>query len=425
MTGAQVLTGLLVALAAAVVLLPARREPPSALGTHHAGPLARPPRTGAEALDLGLVLTEVATLLRAGATPQRAWERTFQRAGIAEGAHPDDDGVPPALLALAREPPTGWWPRRRAGRWQWEPPLPWRRARYARRRLTAAAVPGAVAACRLTTALGAPLAGVLEAVAGGVAESGHADAFRRTALSGPRSTARLLALLPPVGLLLGTAIGADPGQMLLDGGWGSALGVAGVALMGIGHWLTERLVAAASAAPEEVDEALVLDLAGAALAAGASVPGTLQALGRALDDEMLGVVGRALLLGAGWDEAWRTGRTGADAAAAGAAEGAEEEDSAETGPRGWRQRVGPREERRHARLDACLRPGWEDGASPAPLLAGTAASLRAGRQAADAEAAERLAVRLVLPLGTCFLPAFIILGIVPVVMSVGMEMLAG
>jgi len=39
--------------------------------------------------------------------------------------------------------------------------------------------------------------------------------------------------------------------------------------------------------------------------------------------------------------------------------------------------------------------------------------------------AERLAVRLVLPLGACHLPAFVILGIAPVVASVGMSMLSG
>ena len=41
------------------------------------------------------------------------------------------------------------------------------------------------------------------------------------------------------------------------------------------------------------------------------------------------------------------------------------------------------------------------------------------------EAAERLAVRLVLPLGLCHLPAFIVLGIVPVVASVGLDLLHG
>ena len=35
------------------------------------------------------------------------------------------------------------------------------------------------------------------------------------------------------------------------------------------------------------------------------------------------------------------------------------------------------------------------------------------------------AVRLVLPLGACHLPAFVILGIAPVVASVGMSMLTG
>ena len=54
-----------------------------------------------------------------------------------------------------------------------------------------------------------------------------------------------------------------------------------------------------------------------------------------------------------------------------------------------------------------------------------ATSLRAGRAARDQEAAERLAVRLVVPLGACHLPAFVILGIVPVVASVGLDLLRG
>ena len=231
-------------------------------------------------------------------------------------------------------------------------------------------------------------------VADGVAESGRAEGSRRTALSGPRTTARLLACLPPVGLVLGAMIGARPEEILLDGGWGSALGAAGVALMVVGHRATGRLVRAAEADGEGVDEALVLDLAAAALEAGASVPGALVALGRALGEGQAEVVGRALLLGSGWEEAWRAPQDEA-----------------------WRER--------RSRLDAGLRPGWEDGASPGPLLAGTAASLRAGRAARDQEAAERLAVRLVVPLGACHLPAFVILGIVPVVASVGLDLLRG
>ena len=342
------------------------------------------------------MLTEVATLLRAGATPRRAWSRSLARTGVSEGVEPGDDGVPPALLDLGEAAPERWWPVRVRGRWVWRPPFPGPglRAARERRRAAAAAVPGAVAACRLTAALGAPLAEILEAVAGGVAESGHAEASRRTALSGPQSTARLLAMLPLVGLLLGAAVGARPEEVLLDGGMGSALGVLGVGLMIVGRRVTARMVASATVPTSRVDEALVLDLAAAALACGASLPGALQALGEALEEEELVVAGRALLLGADWDEAWKA------------------PDNEE-----WRQR--------RRRLEGCLRPGWEDGASPAPLLTGTAASLRAGRRAADEEAAERLAVRLVLPLGLCHLPAFIVLGIAPVVMSVGLDLLGG
>mgnify|MGYP000845084565 CR=1 FL=1 len=401
MDSTVIVVGILVALAAAVVTLPARRERPAGLDARLDAATGKGADGGSVrsqcdvggvgsvgGTDVGLMLTEVATLLRAGATPRRAWSRSLARTGLSEGVEPGDDGVPPALLDLGEAAPERWWPVRVRGRWVWRPPFPGPglRAARERRRAAAAAVPGAVAACRLTAALGAPLAEILEAVAGGVAESGHAEASRRTALSGPQSTARLLAMLPLVGLLLGAAVGARPEEVLLDGGMGSALAVLGVGLMIVGRRVTARMVASATVPTSRVDEALVLDLAAAALACGASLPGALQALGEALEEEELVVAGRALLLGADWDEAWR---------------------------------------QRRRRLEGCLRPGWEDGASPAPLLTGTAASLRAGRRAADEEAAERLAVRLVLPLGLCHLPAFVVLGIAPVVMSVGLDLLGG
>ena len=398
------IAAVLVALATAVLLLPARRGLPRGWVTDASpgGAGARAPQSTLSLLrsrwrsspepDLGLLLTEVASLLRAGATSQRAWTRALQRSGLSEGVEPDDDGVPPALHALADLQHDSWLPRWREGRLHWRPPPRGQRARQ--RRATAAGVPGAIASCRLSSALGAPLADILEAVAGGVAESGHAEASRRAALAGPRTTARLLACLPVVGLGLGMLVGADPADLLLDGGLGSALGGLGVLLMVAGHLVTGRLVRAATAESDVVDEALVLDLAAAALSAGASVPAVLTSLGQALGEESAGVVGRALLLGAPWEEAW---------------EAPDDER--------WR--------RRRTRLEACLRPGWEDGASPAALLAATAAGLRAGRHARDEEAAERLAVRLVLPLGAFHLPAFVILGIAPVVASVGMGVLAG
>ena len=201
MPGAWI-AAVLVALAAAVLLLPARRDLPRGWTTGTPAAQARPTmrqaaldalrsrRTGAPEPDLGLLLTEVASLLRAGATPQRAWTRACGRAGLAEGAEPDEDGVPPVLRALADLQHDSWLPRWSEGRLRWHPPPRGRRARQ--RRATAAGVPGAVASCRLSTALGAPLADILQTVAGGVAESGRAEASRRAALAGPRTTARLL-----------------------------------------------------------------------------------------------------------------------------------------------------------------------------------------------------------------------------------------
>ena len=52
--------------------------------------------------------------------------------------------------------------------------------------------------------------------------------------------------------------------------------------MVVGHRATARLVRAVEADGGGVDEVFVLDLAAAALEAGASVPGALVALGRAL-----------------------------------------------------------------------------------------------------------------------------------------------
>ncbi|MDO5063654.1 MAG: hypothetical protein Q4E00_01505 [Actinomyces bowdenii] len=392
---------LLVALAGAVLALPARRGLPESLGptrrsaaqVEAAGALWRGANgRGARApeADIGLLLIEVAAVLRAGAAPARAWARALERAGVSWGLEPDEDGVPPALRALGSGRGESWLPRWRSGRPCWR--LPPRGRHALRRRAARAAVPGAVASCRLSATLGAPLAEILEAVAEGVAESGRAESSRAAALTGPRTTARLLAGLPPVGLALGALVGADPAHLLLDGAWGSALGVLGLVLMIAGHRVTARLVRAATAPAGGVDEALVLDLAAASLRAGASLPGLLVAMGRAMEEEPLAVVGRALLLGAGWEEAWQA-----------------PDDPA------WR--------RRRSHLEACLAPGWQDGASPISLLAATAQSLRAGRRSQDEEAAQRLAVRLVLPLGVCYLPAFIILGIVPVIASVGLEML--
>jgi len=128
----------------------------------------------------------------------------------------------------------------------------------------------------------------------------------------------------------------------------------------------------------------VLDLLGAATTAGATVPRALGSVGSAIGGgrgDALAAVAAALLWGAPWDEAW-TGAPGA---------------------------LGP--------VAEALRPSWEQGAAGAAALRAAAQQVRRDSGAAAQEAAARLAVRLVLPLGLCHLPAFVLVGIVPVVLA--------
>lgn len=186
-------------------------------------------------VDPGLLVTEAAVRLRAGADPETAfaatlrrvqqatgssppWERAMARVrragagppGNAAGAGEDpDDGVPAALRVLATRQP---------------------------------GLDGAMAACRLTHRLGAPMAEVLESCAHGLAEAERARAARAVALAGPRTTARLLQGMPVLGLGLGALVGANSVAVLLDGGLGSLTLVIGILLTVVGHRWVRRLV---------------------------------------------------------------------------------------------------------------------------------------------------------------------------------------
>jgi putative uncharacterized protein (fragment) len=59
------------------------------------------------------------------------------------------------------------------------------------------------------------------------------------------------------------------------------------------------------------------------------------------------------------------------------------------------------------------------------MLEAWAQNLRDQRESQASADANRLAVRLVLPLGLCHLPAFILLAIVPAVVYLGRSVLAG
>lgn len=131
---------------------------------------------------------------------------------------------------------------------------------------------------------------------------------------------------------------------------------------------------------------VILELLVAALHTGASIPRALEAVGVAIaghDGQALVRTGRQLELGAPWETAWR---------------------------------------HRQAKLlpiaDA-LRPAWEVGASPTASLRAAGEAVHRRQLESSRLAAARLGVRLVLPLGLCLLPAFVLIGLVPVLLSLG------
>nr|WP_275587042.1 type II secretion system F family protein [Arcanobacterium pluranimalium] len=66
-------------------------------------------------------------------------------------------------------------------------------------------------------------------------------------------------------------------------------------------------------------------------------------------------------------------------------------------------------------LAEAMEPAWSDGAAPVPLLERSALTLRLTRQRQAKEAAARLGSRLVVPLALCFLPAFMLIGVFPII----------
>ena len=76
-------------------------------------------------------------------------------------------------------------------------------------------------------------------------------------------------------------------------------------------------------------------------------------------------------------------------------------------------------------LARCLELAEQTGAPVAVLLRSAADELRRRRRRAAALAAARLGVRVVAPLGLCTLPAFAALAVVPVLISLGRDLLAG
>lgn len=213
---------------------------------------------------------------------------------------------------------------------------------------------------------GAPLAAVLERLAHALGSLERLGERRSVLLAGPRATIRLVAALPLVALMMGAVLGFDPLAALLNS-TGAIIFVVGGALLGAGvQWarlLSDRLAAA------ELVSGLECELCWISLSGGAAPGEALLRLADAVDRYRL----------------------------------------------------------RWARLSALRRAGSVPpvlaassalGTPSGPMLLAEAEASRARTLAHLEREAEKIGVRVLLPIGLCVLPAFILLGVLPVLLSV-------
>lgn len=209
---------------------------------------------------------------------------------------------------------------------------------------------------------GAPLSPALRGAATALRDRAETARDVRTALAGPRATARLMAWLPLVGVAMAYLIGVDVVGALLAGplGWGVA--AAGATLTAAGRAWTARLVREASRTGP---------VAGAEheLVAIALTGGMSPTRARQLVAEVRSRIGSAV---------------------------AEHDDDS---------------------IQRVLHIAERAGAPAVELLSAEARQQRRLARAEGRTRAELLAVRLLLPLGLCVLPAFVLLGVIPVILA--------
>ena len=247
---------------------------------------------------------------------------------------------------------------------------------------------------RMSESAGAPLATSMERAAEHAEERIDALLGRQSALAAPRATGRILSWLPLLGLGLGVLMGSDPVGVLTGSILGVLTGLFGLGLAFAGRRWTAALVhraevesAAGSGGDQTsnvppVDTALVLELLAAQLRAGLAPLAALVTLAEALNSRPLHTVCQRLQMGSGWGSAWSGSAAGT-----------------------------------FGELRDALAPAYTGGAPSTALLLSLADAHRLSERRAAERAAGRLSVALVVPLGLCSLPAFICLGIVPILIS--------
>ncbi len=218
----------------------------------------------------------------------------------------------------------------------------------------------------VATAVGAPLADTLRRAVTGMRDARDVRDDVRVALTEPRSTARLLAILPLAAVPLGGLLGVDVWGALTADVLGATCGVSGVILVAISRAWSRRLERAAE--PPDVLPGLRAELFAVALSGGVSVPSARALVDEAVPDTPLTPLGASASRDDGVDEALALS---------------------------------------------------ESAGVPAIEVLRASAWLQRQRARTEGRArAAELSTRLLVPLGVCTLPAFLLLAVAPMILAV-------
>lgn len=214
------------------------------------------------------------------------------------------------------------------------------------------------AAWEVATTVGAPLAEVLRALAETMQDASAAADDVKIALAEPAGTARLLLWMPFAGLLLGFALGFDTLGVLVTNPIGGACVVSGLLLVFAARAWTGRLLRRAQ--PDLSTPGMHAELVAVGLSGGASIDRSLQLVAHSPAGETDG-----------------------------------------------------EENTRHV-----LELSRSAGVPAGELLRASAAQQRHESRIHGRMRAAKLSAQLLIPLGVCTLPAFLLLGVAPLILSV-------
>jgi tight adherence protein B len=227
---------------------------------------------------------------------------------------------------------------------------------------------GLAAAWFVATESGAPLAQCLRDLASSFRALGQTHRDVQVALAGPAATARMVMALPVIGVLFGLGLGFNTLQTLFGTVPGLVCLGIGTLLMVLGAVWNRRMIHRAT--PTDATPGLIIDLTAIAMAGGGSV------------DRARAVVAEA------------------------------------------RSRYGIADAHAQA-VESVIDLSNRAGVPAVELLRSEAERARREARTDGQHAAASLAIRLMVPLGVCVLPAFMLLGVAPLLLAIISSTVAG